>query len=205
MFVFITHMRLFILLFEIRPKKTWNRHIHWGGFIFVHGGFITLNALFIYELWILQPHLWIRHMFSLHVTLFIAGFISDSALFMFMGRIPPFAKRIRIFFNAIRQLSHESATFLRKNSRLPLLDISKSVLFLPYSFADMAYSSIFEESALFQNESASVENESATPFLGSPPFFNRIHLFLWWIHFFTWRIHFSIWLSHHFLRVRHDY
>ena len=146
-------MGLFIFLSSIRPHKTWNRHIHCGGFIFVHGGFIILNAFYIYELWIRQPHVWILHMFQLHVTLFIAGFISERALFILKWWIPPFAKRIRIFFNAIRQLIHESATFVRKKSRLPLLDISKSVLFLPYSFTDMAYSSFLHESAMLQNES----------------------------------------------------
>ncbi len=53
------------------------------------------------------------------------GFILICVWFMFFGWIRPFAKWIHPFFNTIRHFSHESATFFRKKSRLPLLDISK--------------------------------------------------------------------------------
>ncbi len=43
---------------------------------------------------------------------------------MFFRWIPPFAKWIWPFFYEIRTFHHESATFIRKISRLPLLDIS---------------------------------------------------------------------------------
>ena len=60
-------------------------------------------------------------------SFFLAGFINQSAVFMFFEWIRQFAKWIRTFFNAIRHINHESGTFFRKNSRLPLLDISKRI------------------------------------------------------------------------------
>ncbi len=148
-----------------------------------------------------------QYEYATYFTLFIAGFIIDSDLFVFFGWILPFAKWIWPFFYEICAFHHESATFIRKISRLPLLDISnlrQKCTFCPYSLAAVAYSWIFPGSAITLNESASVENESATQFVRFPHFSLQIHLFLWRIHFFSWRIHLPFWRTHHFRRVRHD-
>ena len=107
---------------------------------------------------------WIRHKNCAGFIFNSGGFINKSALFIFSRWMPHFQKRMRPIFNWIRHVYHESATFFPKKSRLPLLDMSKIAFFGRIHFTDLAYSCVFNESAMLHNESAMSKYEYSTKY-----------------------------------------
>ncbi len=110
------------------------------------------------------PHISLFYLPYSLLSVTYSCFLGESHLLL--NEYGPFLTQSAHFIMNPPLLSGKKVGYLFSTSQIS----AKSVLFGPYSLADVAYSSIFLEFAMTQNECASVENESATQFLRFPHF-----------------------------------